>query len=331
MYTSAPNGPAAPTSGPSPGAIIGTIVWRLMVAGIAFWGVYVISYTSGWGFQTHLWWELSQLASLIVAAVYALLALIAILSFGRWLEPWGSAWLRGALAVMLLLVAVISIFVLPGGGQLENPGFLLEHLIVPIVVAIDAIVVGRRQLRLRAWMPLTWVVFPLGYWLLLLATGREQMYMGMLDPQNSEAPMYIGGFTLATIGLGYGIFGLIRTRGTGPIPPLTGPYSEPSPGYVPSEVTYTHPGSPQFSSQQAYPSHTAPPAAPPAPGYSAPAPSSIPEGPGPAKSHLSGLPDVPDPPVARPEDQPQQWPTGQQGAGQPGQTGQAPAPQTPPP
>lgn len=329
MYTSAPPGPAVPTSGPTPGVVIGTVMWRMVIAGVAFWGVHLISHTPGWGYQTHLWWELSQLASLIVAIVYSLLALLAVVSLGRWLEPLGSAWLRGAMAVMLMLVAVVSIFVLPGGGQLGNTGFLLEHLIVPIVVSFDAVVVGRRQLRLRGWMPLTWVVFPLSYWLVLLSTGRERMYMGMLDPQNSEAPLYIGGFTLTTVGLGYGIYGLIRTRGPARFSPNEGAIGQPSPGYIPSDVSYTHPGAGHYS-PQAPPSHVAPSVASYPAGYP-PTPSSVPEGPGPAKTHLSGLPDAPDPPVMRPDGQTQQWAAGNQGTGQPGQTGQAPAPQTPPP
>lgn len=334
MYAFGPHAPVLPQPNPVPVAIIGTIGWRLLIAGIAFAGFHLVAYSPGLGYRTATLWELNQLASLVAAAIYALLALLAMVSAGRWLEPWGSTWIRGAMAVTLLLVATISIFVIPGRGQLGEPGFLLEHLITPLLVVIDAIFVGRRQRRLRGWMPLTWVTLPLGYWVVLLMTGREQMYMGMLDPSNSEAPIYIGGFAGAAIGMSYGLYGLIRLRPREPDPFPTVGMGEYSPGPIPQ------PGMPRQTVPGPYPSPQTPgssPGYPPVPaatGYDMP-PRSVPEGPGPSDDNLSGLPEAPNPPAPSPAVPSHvRWPAGDQGSGQPGQTGRSghpPPQQTPPP
>ncbi|EHR62831.1 hypothetical protein [Saccharomonospora cyanea] len=71
---------------------------------------------------------------------------------GRRHEP-NSPWLRGATAVLLLLVP--GTFLTLMGGDLSETGSLFEHLPTPLVVLVDWIAVGRGQAAVMWWHPIT--------------------------------------------------------------------------------------------------------------------------------------------------------------------------------
>ncbi|WP_415645165.1 hypothetical protein, partial [Stackebrandtia soli] len=233
-----------PTQAPPSGALprVGTGVWRLIVAGCAFFGVYTVAYHPmiGW---TDLWF-LSQSGSLVTAICFALLAVVALIPRAAGLAA--VTWLRGALASMMLLICVASIFIL-GSGDLDQTGFLFEHLITPLVVAADFVFVGRDQLRTKGWHPVTWIALPLAYLILANVAGEaSKLYGGILDPADSDFAMYIGMFLITAIVFGYVLFGLVKLRGavtnggarnTGPGHP---PGGMPGPGQYPGAQAPQH-------------------------------------------------------------------------------------------
>lgn len=209
MYPPAPAA-AQPPSPPPILARIGITGWRLVVAGCAFFGVYTVADDPMLGWRDL--WFLSQLGSLVAAVVYLLLAPIPLLPVAERLEP-AAAWVRGSLASMMLLICIASIFIL-GSGDLDQIGFLFEHLLTPLIIAADFVLVGRFSARSKAWHPLTWIGMPLLYLVLLNVAGEAStVYGGILEPANSEFAMYVGMFLVTAIVFGYILFGLAKLRG----------------------------------------------------------------------------------------------------------------------
>ncbi|MGH8875962.1 MAG: hypothetical protein ACRD0P_01245 [Stackebrandtia sp.] len=221
MYPPTPPAPASELP-----ARVGTAIWRLAVAGCAFFGVYTVAYDPllGW---SDLWF-LSQSGSLIAALCYAVLAVVAVVPAPTGMTA-AATWLRGAVATMMLLICIASIFIL-GSGDLDQTGFLFEHLITPLVIAIDFTAVGRDSAKSKAWHPVTWIAIPLGYLVLAnLAGEASNLYGGILDPANPEFAMYTGMFLAVAVVFGYVLFGLAKLRGL-----ITGggsPAPHPAPGY----------------------------------------------------------------------------------------------------
>jgi hypothetical protein len=149
-------------------------------------------------------------ASLLVVVCYLGFALYPLFVGGRRHEP-GRSWLRGALVITLWLVSVTAIFVLDNGGQLDVTGFLFEHLITPIIVTADFLIVGRGQDKLRWWYPLTWATPALAYFVALAFSGF-QLY-GIFDPNDpGQITLIASAFLAAIIGAGYLFYGLCRLR-----------------------------------------------------------------------------------------------------------------------
>jgi hypothetical protein len=115
--------------------------WRLLIAASAATGVALAAW------QYDVWWTaLSQLASLAVAASYAVLA---------FREP-RSPWLRGALTSTMVLVAIA--FLAMQHGNLWDPYSVFEHMLTPALVLADFVLVGTNQARVRWWHPPTWLL-----------------------------------------------------------------------------------------------------------------------------------------------------------------------------
>jgi hypothetical protein len=208
--------------------LVGLTVWRLMVAAIAWYGFDQVTgysqvppWESPWGWDALA--ELSQQASLLAVVCYLGFALYPLFVGGRRHEPRGS-WLRGSLVITLWLVSVTANFVLDNGGQLDVPGFLFEHLITPIIVTADFLIVGRGQDNLRWWFPLTWATPALAYFVALAFTGFR-LY-GIFNPGDpGQITLIASAFLAAILGAGYLFYGVCRVRAhvlghTGPSAPL---------------------------------------------------------------------------------------------------------------
>lgn len=121
-------------------------LWRLLIAVCAASGVVLAAQ------RYDVWWTaLSQLANLAVAVAFVGLAV----------RESRSPWLRGALASVMLLVAVA--YLPMANGNLLQPWSILEHVVTPALVVVDFVVRGDNQDRVRWWHPLSWLVAPAVY------------------------------------------------------------------------------------------------------------------------------------------------------------------------
>jgi len=148
--------PAEDTCTPSLAATA-LVVWRLAVAAVALVG-FCLAMLNG----TRRWhwvglYEWSQLTTLF-ACLVALGAVAA-----PALRP-GEATLaifRGAACAYVLLTMIGYRFLI--GGDYSLPASLLEHLVVPLLVLVDWVFVGRRQASVKWWWSLMWIVGPAAY------------------------------------------------------------------------------------------------------------------------------------------------------------------------
>ena len=169
--------------------------WRLFVASCATLGV------GNAAASLDLWWEgLGVQASAAVMVVYFSLAWIGL---ARPATSW--PWLRGGLAMTLVLAAVAQLF---EGGSMTSAWSLLVHIVVPVLVGADYLLVGRTTGRW--WWPLTWGVLPLIY--LVYYAGAGLLVYDFLDPFGSYYQLAVLGFLLAGVAIGFVLFGLAGGR-----------------------------------------------------------------------------------------------------------------------
>jgi hypothetical protein len=187
------------------GMLVGVTAWRLAVAACAFIGL-----GGAVSAMSDPWPALSQQASLFAGVVYVGLALYPLVTGGRSHEP-RSPWLRGATAVLLLLVCVTYLTVID--GSLDGTWSMFEHLVTPLVVLADFVLVGRDQVNVRWWHPLTWVVFPAAYLVYYLAADLD-LYGSFLDPRASDFLGVVAAFLLAIVAAGYVLYGVAKAIGT---------------------------------------------------------------------------------------------------------------------
>jgi hypothetical protein len=174
------------------------VTWRLLVATSAFVGF-------GFAVATLVepWRALSQQASLLAGLVYLALAVTA----GR--AERFATWLRGAMAVLLMLVCVTYLTLLE--GDLDTAASLFEHLVTPVLVLADWVVAGRTR-GVRWWYPPSWVAFPLAY-LVYFLLADVQLYHSILDPTaGGDFARTVGEFLVAVVVAGYLLYGIAKIR-----------------------------------------------------------------------------------------------------------------------
>jgi hypothetical protein len=186
-------------------AMLGLGAWRLLVAASALVGF-------GYAVTTFVepWHALSQQASLAAGVVYLGLAL----SAGR--AEVLATWLRGATAVLLVLVCVTYLALI--SDDLSTTASLFEHLVTPLVVLADWVVVGR-TVGVRWWYPISWLLFPLMY-LIYFVLADVQLYRSFLDPTSAAFGLTVAEFMLALAAAGYVLYGIAKAR-SGVRPALT--------------------------------------------------------------------------------------------------------------
>ncbi len=243
-----------------PLAVIGTFLWRLTIAGFAFWG---------WWLYGHEFEELvflTQSGNLIAEIVYAAVAaygLIFGLSTGR--EP-ATTLPRGAMALLLMVVGCTYVGYI--GGDTSEAKDLLTHVVTPALVFADWSFVGRSQNRVRWWHPLPWLVIPT-VWLLAytvqdgfsdLTDGWGPIY-DWLDPSESNYPGIFAGLVAATIVGGYVLYAIGKVKGAismsirgeqGPPPGQRPPYQQPYQQQWQPGPPWQQPGPPQPQPQPQY-------------------------------------------------------------------------------
>lgn len=202
--------PALPRGGA--GLLVGVTAWRLLVSAFGF-----VGFGAAVATMRDPWPALSQQASLLTGVVYLGLALYPLFTGGRTHEP-RTPWLRGAMCVLLLLVAGTYLTLM--SGDLGSVHSLFEHLLTPLVVLADWVLVGRNQARVRWWHPVSWLVFPLAY-LVYFMVERPRLYRGFLNPDSGDFPATVAGFLVAVLAAGYVLYGIAKLRAV-PAPVLQG-------------------------------------------------------------------------------------------------------------
>ena len=132
------------------------------------------------------------------------------------------AGLRGAVVLYVVVAGVIWNLLLTAYSMGYTPANILLHIVVPVLVIVDWLVVGRSQRKLRWWLPLVWLIYPAAYVMLALVVlnkvGRRAPYY-FLDPDSVGLAVVvanIGALALFVLVLGYGISAVGRPGRTGP-------------------------------------------------------------------------------------------------------------------
>jgi hypothetical protein len=175
--------------------LLSTMLWRLAISGLA------LHYAQTGREETMSSESLSYLSNLGVAAGFFVLAAYPVAVGGRRHEP-RTAWLRGALTIMMLLVGLV--FTVGMGESPDGP-----HAVIPALVTIDWLLVGRNQFRTRWWEPFTWIAFPLAY-LLYHQSNDIPLYEDILgeDQIGTMVPVLLAGCFV----LGYLLHGAALLR-----------------------------------------------------------------------------------------------------------------------
>jgi hypothetical protein len=175
--------------------VVGAVAWRALIGGLALH--YALD-----GRDESLGSEsLSYLSNLGTGICYLALAAWPLLMLGRRTEP-KTAWLRSTVMIMMMLVMFVWI---PGmGEEFDGP-----HGIIPTLVILDWLFVGRSQFRAKWWEPPTWTAFLLAY-LVYHRSNDLTYYPDILgeDVIATMVPLMLG----ATILIAYLFFGAAKLR-----------------------------------------------------------------------------------------------------------------------
>ena len=130
----------------------------------------------------------------------------------------GRAGVRGAVVLYVVVAGIIWNLLLTEYSMGYTPANILLHVVVPILVGIDWLVVGGGQRSVRWWLPLAWLIYPAAYaalaLLVLNSAGRRAPYF-FLDPDSVGIAVVvtnIGALAVFILLLGYGISAVGRPR-----------------------------------------------------------------------------------------------------------------------
>jgi hypothetical protein len=147
----------------------------------------------------------------VLAAAYYLLTLFSVKADAR-------AGIRGAVVLYVVVAGAIWNVFLTQHSMGYTPANILLHIVVPVLVIADWLLVSRGHRAVRWWQPLAWLAYPAIYaglaLLVLNRAGRRAPYY-FLDPQavgSAVVVMNIGLLAVAILILGYGISAIGRQR-----------------------------------------------------------------------------------------------------------------------
>lgn len=132
------------------------------------------------------------------------------------------AGIRGAVVLYVVVAGIIWNLLLTDYSMGYTPANILLHIVVPILVTVDWLVVERGQRGVRWWQPLVWLIYPAVYMALALLVlnraGRRAPYY-FLDPDSVGMVVVatnIGLLAVFILVLGYGISAVGRPRRASP-------------------------------------------------------------------------------------------------------------------
>ncbi len=121
------------------------------------------------------------------------------------------AGVRGAVVLYVVVAGTIWNVLLTDYSMGYTPANILLHVVVPVLVVMDWLVVGRGQRSVRWWQPLVWLVYPAAYAVLALlvlnSAGRRAPYY-FLDPASVGTTVVtanVGLLAAFILVVGYGI------------------------------------------------------------------------------------------------------------------------------
>ena len=189
----------------APVVLAGVSLWRLTIAGFALIGLTAVP---GGGFDQLQY--LSQLASLVAAVAYLGLLLYPMATGLARHEP-ASPWLRGSTTVLLALVGFTFLCLM--NADLSNTASLFEHLLTPLAVLADWLLVGRNQRNVRWWYPISWLAMPLAYLAFYIwYVGDGVPLYSFLDPAAGDFAKVVAAFLAGVLAFGYVVYGIGKVR-----------------------------------------------------------------------------------------------------------------------
>lgn len=187
-----------------PLAVIGTFLWRLTIAGFAFWGWWLYGHSVAKDDMLFL----TQSGNLLAAIVFAAVAVIGLVGLATGREPRLEI-PRGAITLLLIVVGCTYIGVIEGDTSESKD--LLTHVVTPALVFADWCLVGRSQNLSRWWMTFLWLVVPSLYLVVYTANG-EALY-DFMDPDSSDYAGVLIGLVVATTIGAFILYGIGKIKG----------------------------------------------------------------------------------------------------------------------
>ena len=118
---------------------------------------------------------------------------------------------RGAVVLYVVVAGVIWNLLLTEYSMGYTPANILLHIVVPVLVILDWLLVERSRRHVRWWQPLVWLVYPAVYVVLALVVlnkaGRRAPYY-FLDPDSVGmlvVVVNVGLLAVFVLALGYGL------------------------------------------------------------------------------------------------------------------------------
>ena len=187
------------------GSLIAVTVWRIVLAAVAWYG-FAKAMHGDIGNLVYF----SQLSTLSVAVVASVGAFSPL--WNGWRIEGHAGFLRGAAVTYATVTMLVFNFVMNGG--LDSTGSRIEHLVVPLMAIADWLIVGRNQGRVRAWVPLMWLVPVAAYLPLYIGEYHRRGYplYGFLNPGRSSFLGWVIALVVAFAVLGYLYWGIGRGR-----------------------------------------------------------------------------------------------------------------------
>jgi hypothetical protein len=132
--------------------------------------------------------------------------------------------IHGAVVLYVVAAGILWNLLLTDYSMGYTPANVLLHIVVPALVTMDWLVVGRGQRSVRWWQPLVWLIYPAAYVVLALLVlnraGRRAPYY-FLDPDSVGMAVVvtnIGLLAVFILVLGYAISVVGRPRRAGSPP-----------------------------------------------------------------------------------------------------------------
>jgi hypothetical protein len=184
------------------------VTWRTLIAAVAWISALHIVLPDRFGDQIRYFTTVSNFSAAFVFTGY----LCSLIVLGGKLEK-PAGWLRGAVTFYLAMVFVVYAILL--GGDYSSLESFLSHLIVPVVVFIDWVIVGLNQEQVAWWMPFAWLLPVFGY-LGFYVNARNDAggpLYGFLDVKSGLFWVQVTLLSVAFLTGGYGVWSIGRLRG----------------------------------------------------------------------------------------------------------------------